>query len=515
MPVVFDDEKPGARGVVYDDQQPQPRSWMDATNETIEDTLRAGANAVSFGMADRLRGYLEGTGTDAEVKKSEEARARSPIASVVGDVAGSVAIPGMGGARLAANLGTRFGPGALRQFGARALGYGAEGAGVGAAQGAGNTYTGNVGDYVTNALTGGALGGAAGGVMGGILGPRGQVSSARPATIAQQQHFTDSAYDLLRANPTHYDPAAFNRAAQDLEMRMLQRFDPAGDSAPASFRGVDRMQRTQTVTPKSIEDIRIQLNQIDPIRKTDRTAAREVKNALDDFMINPPRGAVHPSQTQSAIEAAETAAIARAANAGLERSRLVNNARQAIDNKTARTYSGLNAENNMRAWADRMVSPNDAGIVRARVRGFDNAEQAAMRNVLHPGYGAEALRWSGNLLGAGGGLGALTAGGLAGTGSLLSGETTPEAALKTGATLAAGLGLRGLANRAANRRMQTLEDLVGMRNPLAQRRNANAPMVAAPTPGGPRVANNVQNMRDAITYTLLQRQPAQEGANVP
>src|SRR6187399_507886 len=49
--------------------------------QTADDAVRAAANAVTFGMADRLAG-LTGGGTDAQVKLSEEARKRSPYASI-------------------------------------------------------------------------------------------------------------------------------------------------------------------------------------------------------------------------------------------------------------------------------------------------------------------------------------------------------------------------------------------------------------------------------------------------
>src|SRR5262245_60577946 len=135
---------------------PPPKTWGDTAwgaVQTADDAVRAAANALTFGMADRFAGYMGGEGTDAEVKKSEAARERSPVASVVGDVGGSLLIPGFGAEALAARATPYVG-----NLAARAGAYGLTGAATGAAQGAGNTYTGNLPDYVQNALVGGAFG---------------------------------------------------------------------------------------------------------------------------------------------------------------------------------------------------------------------------------------------------------------------------------------------------------------------------------------------------------------------
>jgi hypothetical protein len=115
-----------------------PLAAPPGASRTWGDTLRsAGQTAIDFGTAagssatfgldvrrDALSGWLAGdypsysAGVEAERAKLAKQRERSPIASVAGDVAGAVALPGMGGARLAANLGGR----AL----ARGIGYGAE-----------------------------------------------------------------------------------------------------------------------------------------------------------------------------------------------------------------------------------------------------------------------------------------------------------------------------------------------------------------------------------------------------
>jgi hypothetical protein len=171
---------------------PAGNTWWDTAKnvgQTADDVARAAANAVTFGMADRFAGYMGGQGTDAEVAKSEAARARSPYASVVGDVGGSLALPGFGAEALAARLGGGLG--------ARAAGYGLTGAASGAAQGAGSTYTGNLPDYLTNATIGGAMGGVLGAGLGGAFGGRPQVSRAAVPTQPEAHAAAEGAYDAL------------------------------------------------------------------------------------------------------------------------------------------------------------------------------------------------------------------------------------------------------------------------------------------------------------------------------
>src|SRR6185436_465270 len=153
-----------------DEKEASGGGWLDTAN----DFGRAVSNAATFGMANRLKGYISGTGTDEQARLSEEARQRSPYASVVGDVYGSFAIPSLGAGGLAA----RMGGGALARAGA----YGATGAVTGAAAGAGNTYTGNPADYLTNAGIGAAISAPLGAVGGAAFGRGPAVTRAETPT---------------------------------------------------------------------------------------------------------------------------------------------------------------------------------------------------------------------------------------------------------------------------------------------------------------------------------------------
>lgn len=517
-------------------------AWKE-TNETAGgsggsgwwDTIKSGAQtAVDFGTAaahtatfgldvrrDALAGWLAGdypdysTGLAAEQQKLEKQRQRSPVASIAGDIAGAAAIPGMGGAGLAARgaLGLRGG-----SLGARALGYGAEGAAIGAAQGAGNTYTGNVEDYAKNALLGGVLGGVTGGAVGGAFGPRGQVSSARPTTLDEVRRGTDAAYDALRANPTRYDAGQFRTAADQLEQRLLN----AGyirNYSPGAFAAVDRMRLTQgqpnaVVTPANIDLIRQGVNRIPrgEASAVDRSAGRVVKETLDDFVVNPPTGAVL-SNPQVAAEAAQTARLAREMRAAQERQTMIGNVRGQAELAAQSANSGRNIDNAYRQVTKNYLLSPISPSAQARLARYSPEEQAALRNIPDPNNRFHnTVRTLGNMGGGGGGIGtpllALLGAGAAGggVGYAMGGDKT-NAALGGLALAGGGLGLRSMANRLGRGRIQAAEEMIARRNPLYQQRAANAPMVPRPSAlSGPRIGDQTANVRDALTYQLLRMQ---------
>ena len=211
---------------------PDDRPWYVRANEGAGDAIRGFTNAVTLGNMDRIAGgmnYLTGMGgpsnlsdlvkgqhapqsydegVNQQVALSQAAQQRSPYAYLGGNLAGGAAIPGFGAEMLA----TKLGGGALARLG----GYGAAGAGLGAAEGAGNTYSGKLSDYASNALMGGVLGGALGGTMGSVLGPRPRVSAAETPTTPEIYSWADKGYDKLRQNyqDIYEAPHVANRADQ-------------------------------------------------------------------------------------------------------------------------------------------------------------------------------------------------------------------------------------------------------------------------------------------------------------
>jgi hypothetical protein len=139
---------------------------LRAAGTVTDNFVRAAANGLTFGMADKAAGgmdYLTGNAPsyDAGVKAQRSRTDVIPTEQrVAGEIAGGLA-GGVGLAKSGLTLAGRLGPALFKRF----LGYGAEGAAYGAAHGAGNTYSDEASDYAANAGKGAATGFAIGGAL--------------------------------------------------------------------------------------------------------------------------------------------------------------------------------------------------------------------------------------------------------------------------------------------------------------------------------------------------------------
>jgi len=472
--------------------------------------VRAAANAINFGMADRLAGYAGGQGTDAEVRKSEAARERSPYASIVGDVGGAVALPGFGAAGLSARLGGGIG--------ARALGYGLTGAAAGAAQGAGNTYTGETSDYVKNALIGGSLGGLLGAGGGAAFGARPAVSRAAVPTQEELYAAKNVGYGALGRSGARYEGEALARRGDEIEQQLLADRYHWRDS-PATWRAIEEA-RGQPAPgqlntgygaprdPGNIDFIVKGLNRIPKTEATqvDRASAGIVKRGLNDFVENPPPGAVLPGTERAAAQASTLARNARGDYGGYKRMQVLNELISNAQNTAGATHSGLNLQNELRKGV-RTFAKEKGGESPASKAGFIPAETAALRGYARGTSPTNLLRYASNALGGGGGIGAPIAAAAYGTGGGIAGQyfkDDPGAAGAVGLMAPiVGTGLRVLGNRRANNEIQAMRDLIAQRTPLYNYRASMSGM--QPGPGSPRTAKAI---RDALTLELINRQSA-------
>jgi hypothetical protein len=499
-------------------QEEQPTTWSD----TINDFGRATSNAVTFGMANRAKAAIDyGLGrTDAksiseaideQAKKSDIARERSPVASTVGDVYGSLAIPGLGAETLAARLGSR----AL----GRAIGYGVTGAAQGAVQGAGNTYSGNPMDYVQNAGVGAGLGAVLGGVGGAAFGRGPARSAARAPAAADLDAAADISYDALRRSPAQYTPESFSGRAYDIENQLRMGRNAHEGTSPQSFRTVGQMHEPPTatavnrpyITPADADYVRrgVTGDQYAGMTPTDQGSASVVRRGIDDFITNPPPGAVVPGTEHFAREAAETGTRARDLYAGARRTEKMEDLIHNAENSTGATYSGLNAQNQLRRDVRTFIKQK-GGESPASKEGYNADEIAALRQFTRGTWPTNTLRYVSNAMGGGGGSVGIAAGGIVGSGTgaavgkYLSDDPSTGAAFGA-ATPVVGLGLRMLGNRRAGNEINALRDLIAQRNPLYQHLVATSPMV----PGaGSHIA--AKGLRDSIANALIQQRDKKE-----
>ena len=150
----------------------------DTVASQLSGVTRAAVQGATFGFGDELAGLAAGAGslfTDegfGEAREAETARVRGlsdtfreqhPGLSLAGELAGGLAVPGAGGARVMAAGGKAIGTGA-RVGGAAGRGL-LLGAGAGALEGAGRAE-GGLAERGRGAAIGGAIGAGAGGLLG-------------------------------------------------------------------------------------------------------------------------------------------------------------------------------------------------------------------------------------------------------------------------------------------------------------------------------------------------------------
>jgi hypothetical protein len=498
---------------------PDTRPWYARAGQTVDDAVRAAANTITFGGADRLAGYMNSGGpqtlsglitgqkpltydqaVNAEVAKSDAARARSPYASTAGDVAGAVALPGFGAEALAA----KFGRGVLGRVGA----YGTTGAGVGALQGAGNTYTGNLPDYISNAAMGGVLGGAVGGTLGGAFGPRPLVSAAKTPTEAETNAATDFVYNALRANKGFYENPHLATRADQLAAD-FSHYTP-GD-IPTSLRAIESMRASTAIpgggnTPAEIERIRASINAIpkDPSREADRAAGLKIKQAIDDFYTNPPLGAVRSGTEAEAAAAGETADLARRLAKSGYHQEIFNNILHDAHLASQNPKGGPSFEDAV--WAGvRGIEKADRPGTRPKLAGWGDAEKTALEKIAYPNWLQSGLRAGSKYLGADQRgivnpftLAAGGAGAFAGAGNYFGFD--PKTSAIAGAALPlTGLAMRGASGRMANKAIRDAYDVIHQSNPLYDARV----MTAGTKSGGGFPASVNDATRNAVTAAIV------------
>jgi hypothetical protein len=526
----YDDEQP--RSLKYDDAPPPARTWWDtakSAGQTAVDFATAAGSSGTFGMdvrRDALAGWIAGdypsysAGVEAEQKRLERQRERSPYVSVAGDVAGAVAMPGMGGAGLATRLGAGAVGGRLVPWAARAAGYGAEGAGVGALQGAGTTYTGNAGDYVKNAAIGAGIGGALGGVGGAAFGPRPLVPSAKAPSAIDQFDAKNIAYKTLEQHPAQYTPSSFAQRADDVTAALRRdnyyNAPSTEGGSPRTFNTVEQMRAPPTavdpvtgaakpyLTPADLDAVRKGVTG-DRLPPGEYGSGRLVRRDIDDFIRNPPPGAAVPGTEHLAADAARVANTAHQLHGGYKRTQLLENMIANAADTAGATHAGLNLRNELQKAVRSGLRANDDGVSKFSAAGYDTAEQAALRKFARgQGKVSQGLAYADKYLGGGGGLGALAAGAVGG--KYLTDDQNNNGLLTGLGTTGAGLALRMIGNRRAANSINDLRNTIAQRNPLYAQRAANAPMVQ----GGGLSPRTTQTLRDAMTIELLRQRRKSE-----
>jgi hypothetical protein len=479
--------------------------WPAWLNEAAGDFTASSADAASFGTRPRLDAATGNypdysTGLAAELQKVQQRTARSPFATMGGNVAGSVTVGIASGLnRIGTNIAGRMGGGPM----ARILGFGTEGAVGGALQGAGHTYSGEVDDYLKNTGTGAAVGAVVGGTVGSVV-PRqsvtmrpGDPNTGRPIPVVPEQRLqeiVDRGYQIFRGIPATYSSRGFNAHLTAAEQDMIK----AG-AMPSTARPVyDVLENLRTgqygfanaagdIGPQQIETARQALNNLrnttDASAKAG-TAARILRGQLEDFVQYP--GANITGSRDAALRAAQVIEKARGNAAALFRSKQltdpVANARLAAETGGAPVGEQLVTQG-------RRILQTKGGT-QPKTRGWVDAEREQLAEAITPTMPERAI----GLAGAGGGKVAAAVGGLlGGTGGGVAGIPAGLGGVVGGGTLgaaagsAAGMGLgtaaRNTAARGIENRWLGAAEAMRARSPYQQRQFQGSTPVAGPGQG--------------------------------
>lgn len=281
---------------------------MASVGSALDKGVRLAANGATFGLADKFAGGMDAltgqapsydAGVKAQRAETQKIRDASPGVAAVVEGAGGLA-SGVGLLKSGITLAGRLGSGMLP----RVLGYGAEGAGYGAAHGAGNAYSDKAADYI-EAAKHGATAGAAIGAGLPILG-----------AAAGAAYRTGAAFLGPRVEGASRGASAMLRGAAQADeagMRSLPAMGPDAmlvDAGPAML-GLGQGAGTGTGTGRTAL--------VDALRTRDSGTGQRLAQTLDDNLGRSPV----PSQVEAGL-AASRDTVAAAYAPLLENARAVN-----------------------------------------------------------------------------------------------------------------------------------------------------------------------------------------------
>ena len=306
--------------------------------------------------------------------------------------------------------------------------------------------------------------------VAGAINLRKPTSVTPPSAEALRSAGADG-YNAARNMGVRYN----SRAVADHAATIRQGLEQDGilaELAPKTFKIIDKLSDPPAGSEAPLTGLIAARRALKQARKdflnpTEKLAAERVVKQLDEFIKRPgEKGVV-------AGPAAQAGKILDDANgnyAASKRSDFLSGKVDQADRQAAVANSGLNIENTIRQRA------NDVLNSEKLQKGFTKGELAAIRKVAEGNVGRNTLRYVGNLLGGGGGLGAMLTGAI--TGGAM-GSATPS--LIGAGAMGVGLGAKVAGGKIAKNAMRNVDLTTRMRSPLYQQMLLNAPMEPMPT----------------------------------
>jgi hypothetical protein len=305
--------------------------------------------------------------------------------------------------------------------------------------------------------------------MGVALNPMGPVGAIAPrAVVAPGREIlkdaAGSTYDAVRDMKVPYNSGPVAERVGALKSQLEQTFGIDRDTSPKSFNALDVLDRRLSEKPQiTTEDIEIARRKLDAAasdfnNKTDQKTAGLLRKGLEGFIENPPPKAVPNEKFDDAMRAAGLMKEARGNYAAASRAETLDKLAEKADRQAAVANSGLNLDNTLRQRVNSLL--NDP----KKIRGFSDEEKAALNEVAMGTPSRNAIRYASNLLGGGGGLGAVTAG-LA-SGILGAATGGPMGAALGGVPPVVGLLAKKYSAGATRNALEAANEMVRQRSPM-------------------------------------------------
>jgi hypothetical protein len=386
-------------------------------------------------------------------------------------------------------------------------------AGTGAASGALPAFANGDQNVVGPTLGGAALGagaelgGTATSKLAGALLSRLGFGSAGP-TRAGLKTATSTSYGNLENSGAQFDPNAIRDMAAQAQQDSFRTYHPT--STPVTNSILSDLQAVPAASSSpsfSIRDFEAARKQLGNVPETnpgdpgypDYAASNLARQHLDSFLDAPPPGALVASSVGSSGSNVPLSDLAREARANAQSgfqydalNRLAGKGQLDADT----SHSGLNVSNNIRQKLKTLINPGIDDQT-ANVQGYTPENSQTLNDIVRGTTPQNAIRYGGNLLGKGGGLGAMVAGGLLGH-ALGSGE------LGAMVGMGAGRSLAGVDNALTKSKVKALQQAVIAASPYGQAAApAAAPALAAPT------GQAVGSVTSPLVRALMARQNQQ------
>jgi hypothetical protein len=286
---------------------------------------------------------------------------------------------------------------------------------------------------------------------------------AVPAPSAEELKATaDKTYDAIRNMGVDYSAPAVSDMAggvqRDLESKGILR-----ELAPKTHAILDKLQDVPEDSVSPFTGLQAARRSFgfagkDFTNPTEQLASGTAKEALDSFLGDPRNVAAGPGEL-----AAGLLQEANSNYAAAKRSELLSGTLENAERRAEAVNSGKNIGNTIRArTASILEKPKQTS-------GFSPEELGALENVSRGSFLRNRVRDVGNLLGGGGGLGAVAAAGIGGAEAGFPGAVLAPAV---------GYGAKALDNYLTQRSLQSADELVRQRSPLADQLQASAPYVS-------------------------------------